>query len=91
MVSQVAWLNFDADQQRRTQLMMAALEGQGTIDELGLGVIRDLISATLHPGMTVLYTRAKYLLFVPRIYSTLSGASSDGVIAEVESARVVYR
>ena len=82
MVSQVAWLNFDAEQQRRTQLMMAALAGQGTVDELGLGIIRDLISGTLHPGMTVLYTRAQYLLFVPRIYRGLSGRTTDSVISE---------
>jgi hypothetical protein len=82
MASQVAWLNFDAEQQRRTQLMMAALAAQGTVDELGLGVIRDLIAGALHPGMTVLLTRAKYLLFVPRVYRGLTGRSTDAVLAE---------
>ena len=35
--------------------MLAALSGQGTVDELGLGVIRDLIARQLHPGLTVLH------------------------------------
>ena len=49
MASTVAWLNFDAEQQRRTELMMAAIADQGTIDELGLGNIRDLIARALNP------------------------------------------
>ncbi len=43
-------MSFDAEQQRRTQLMMAALASQGTVDELGLGTARDLIAGALHPG-----------------------------------------
>lgn len=82
MASQVAWLNFDVEQQRRTQLMMAALAAQSTVDELGLGVIRDLIANTLHPNMTVLLTRARYLLFVPRIYRELTSTTTDALIAE---------
>lgn len=77
MTSSVAWMSFDAEQQRRTQLMMAALANQGTVDELGLGPVRDLIAGVLHPGLSVLHTRAKYLLFLPEIYRTLSGSSPE--------------
>ena len=61
--------------------MLAALSGQGTVDELGLGVIRDLIARQLHPGLTVLHRRAKYLLFIPRDYESLPGSSVEAMIA----------
>ena len=50
MASGVAWLSFDAEQQRRTQLMLAALSNQGTVDELGLGVFRDLMACHCTQG-----------------------------------------
>ncbi|MFI2294470.1 DUF6361 family protein [Isoptericola sp. NPDC019571] len=82
MASGVAWLSFDAEQQRRTQLMLAALSSQGTVDELGLGIIRDLIARALHPGLTVLHRRAKYLLFIPRDYQHLPATSVEKMLAE---------
>lgn len=81
MASGVAWLSFDAEQQRRTQLMLAALSSQGTVDELGLGIIRDLLARALHPGLTVLHRRAKYLLFIPRDYQHLPAASVEKMLA----------
>ena len=38
---------------------------QGTIDELGIGVIRDTISELLFPGTSTLHRRLKYVLFIP--------------------------
>lgn len=74
--SLIAWLSFDQDQQQRTQLLMAALSQQGTVDELGMGILRDLIAGVLFPGHTVLHTRAKYLLFLPRDFVGLKGMTA---------------
>lgn len=82
VTSQIAWLSFDAEQQRRTQLLMNALAGRSTIDELGLGPFRDLISSTVNPHLTVLHRRARYLIFLPGIYSNLSGSSAESVFRE---------
>ncbi len=86
MASQVAWLAFDADQQRRTELMMLALADQGTIDELGMGLIRDLVARVLHPNLTVQHTRAKYLVFIPRIYRSLSERTTDRMMQQGRKA-----
>lgn len=93
MGSSVAWMSFDTEQQRRTQLMMAALTNQGTVDELGLGPVRDLIAGTIHPGLSVLHTRAKYLLFLPRIYGSLGGMSADALVkrGRTEEGRLAGR
>jgi hypothetical protein len=88
MSSGVAWLSFDAEQQRRTQLMLAALSNQSTVDELGLGVIRDLIARELHPGLTVLHRRAKYLLFIPWDYQRLSSATLKNMLQDGRRAEV---
>lgn len=48
--------------------MLAVVElfkDEGTVDELGIGAIRDTIADVLFPGTSVLHTRARYLLFVP--------------------------
>lgn len=48
--------------------MLAAIElfkEDGTVDELGIGAVRDTIASALFPGVSVLHTRARYLLFVP--------------------------
>jgi hypothetical protein len=37
---------------------------QGSVDELGLGSLRDAISNTLFPGTSVLLTRLRYFLFI---------------------------
>jgi hypothetical protein len=42
-----------------------------TIDELGIGSVRDAFSNLLFPGTSVLHTRARYLLFIPWIYLEL--------------------
>lgn len=39
-----------------------------TVDELGVGSVRDAFSNLLFPGTSVLHSRARYLLFVPWIY-----------------------
>lgn len=81
-MSTVAWMSFDAEQRRRTDLFLQALSSSGTLDELGFGQIRDLISGVLHPGLTSLMTRAGYLLFVPWIYRSLDGTDAELLLKE---------
>lgn len=47
--------------------IVATFQEQDTVDELGVGSVRDALSDTLLPGTSVLHTRARYLLFVPWI------------------------
>lgn len=84
--SLIAWLSFDQDQQQRTQLLMAALSQQGTVDELGMGILRDLIAGVLFPGHTVLHTRAKYLLFLPRDFIGLKGMTAEALAKAARKA-----
>lgn len=38
---------------------------QGTIDEMGIGSIRDTLSDALFPGTSYVHTRLRYVLFIP--------------------------
>jgi len=71
VVSSVGWVVLDDAHKRAIQETAALSREQGTVDELGIGVVRDALSDLLFPGTSVLHTRAKYLLFVPWIYDAI--------------------
>jgi hypothetical protein len=71
MTSYLGWLDFtDSDRDRALQVI-AALGEHDTVDELGLGNIRDALSDELFPGTSVLHTRARYHFFIPWLYLDL--------------------
>lgn len=65
MSSRFSWLDHSEQQRRHMLEVVSLFHEQGTVDELGIGPIRDAISQALFPGLSVLHTRARYLLFVP--------------------------
>lgn len=58
------WLDYDTEDAKRMQEVLAAFDDKGTVDSLGLGVIRDSIADSLFPGISTIQTRAKYFLIV---------------------------
>ena len=68
MASSIIWLDFSDDQQRKVNEALRNFETKDTVDDLGLGSVRDAISNALFPGTSVLQTRARYLLFIPWIF-----------------------
>lgn len=65
MTSRFGWFDTDGAQRRRMMEVVDLLRDEGTIDELGIGTIRDAIADALFPGLSVLHTRLRYVLFVP--------------------------
>ena len=67
-----------------------ALFKEGTIDELGLGTLRDAFASDLFPGVTSIQTRLRYVLFVPWIYQQLEAkrTRSDRVAKAARRAEV---
>jgi hypothetical protein len=65
-----------------------------TIDQLGIGSVRDAFSNLLFPGTSVLHTRARYLLFIPWIYRRLERArvrSADvAAVARRDEIRLIH-
>ena len=65
--STLSWMD-SSEQERRTVLdLVSALNEPGTLDELGIGTIRDTFADALFPGTSTIQTRSRYFLFIPWI------------------------
>lgn len=67
-MSSFAWLDFSESDRQRTLDVIDLFREKGTVDELGIGTIRDAIADLLFPGTSTIMTRARYYLFIPWIY-----------------------
>lgn len=84
---EIGFVSFNQEALNRANKVMKLLQGQGAIDELGLGRIRDAFSNTMFPGMSVLQTHAKYFLLMPALYAYLERTR----IADSREARDIVR
>ena len=67
-MSSFAWLDFSESDRQTALDVIDLFREKGTVDELGIGTIRDAIADLLFPGTSTIMTRARYYLFVPWIY-----------------------
>lgn len=67
----LTWIDLTAADRNKVRQVLDLFREQGTVDELGLGTLRDLLSDTLFPGTSVLHTRMRYVLFIPWIYQQM--------------------
>lgn len=71
MGSTFSWLDY-SERERRTALDVIDLFRQPeTLDELGIGPIRDAFADLFFPGTSTIQTRAAYFLFIPWTYVDL--------------------
>ncbi len=66
-MSLFAWLDHSDEHRQRMMEVVGLFREKGTVDELGIGSVRDTLSEILFPGTSTLHTRARYLLFLPWI------------------------
>lgn len=86
--SSVGWLDFDSAASERAAALLRALEEPGTLDPIGLGVVRDAFSGILSPGTSTIQTRIRYFLFIPWICQRLE---SDRIAPREFAAKLRYR
>lgn len=58
------WLDFSPIEREDVLTLLESQKDKSTVDELGLGLVRDAISDHLFPGLSTIQTRARYFLFV---------------------------
>ena len=68
MSSTIAWLDFSEEDQQRAREILALFSQPGSVDELGIGTVRDALSDAMFRGTSVLQTRGRYLLFIPWLF-----------------------
>lgn len=66
-MSSIGWVDFSSNDRVRVHEVLALLKEQGTLDELGIGQVRDAFSDQMFPGFSTIQTTARYFLAVPRI------------------------
>ena len=71
MAATLTWLDLTANDRDRMRQALDLFNEQGTVDEMGLGRLRDALSEALFPGTSTIQTRLRYVLFVPWIYLQL--------------------
>jgi hypothetical protein len=67
-MSSIAWLDFDSRQNDRMNQILKLFEESNTLDELGIGNIRDAFANLLFPGTSTVQTRLRYFLITGWIY-----------------------
>lgn len=67
----LTWLDLTATDRNQMRRVLDLFREQGTVDEMGLGTLRDALSDALFPGTSTIQTRLRYMLFVPWIYQGL--------------------
>ena len=90
MTSSFAWLDYSAREQRTMLGVVDLFREKGTVDELGLGTIRDAFADRLFPGTSTLQSRTRYWLFIPWLYLRLEAAKvrsadADGHVRRLQA------
>ncbi len=71
MASTLTWLDYSERDRRRALDVIDLFRETGTVDELGLGAIRDSFSDLFFPGTSTTQTRACYFMLVPWTFRRL--------------------
>ncbi len=65
---QLGWVDYSREERETIKELLKVLSESGSLDELGVGIVRDAISELLYPGTSVLHTRAKYYILIPELF-----------------------
>ena len=69
--SAFAWLDYSDGERRRMLEVIDLFREKGTVDEIGIGSIRDTFAERFFPGISTIQSRARYFLYIPWIYQSL--------------------
>jgi Family of unknown function (DUF6361) len=77
--SSLAWLDNSREDQQRMRELIGLFSDKESLDELGIGQVRDAFSDLLFPGTSSLHTRARYLVIVPWCFQAAERHGRTGV------------
>ena len=84
MPSAVSWLDHSESDQQRVRELLQMFTDKETVDDLGLGTIRDAISNQMFPGSSTIQTRARYFLFIPWMFQRAQARNPTNVVAKAQ-------
>ena len=83
----LTWVDLTAGDRDRMRRVLDLFSEQGTLDEMGLGSLRDALSDALFPGTSYIHTRLRYVLFVPWLYQRLEARKTRAADLEQTARR----
>jgi hypothetical protein len=83
----LSWLDSSSTSRQQALEVIKLFEEKGTVDEIGIGSVRDALSDVLFPGTSVLHTRARYFLFIPWVYQYLENRRIDSASIAKEARK----
>ena len=83
---QLGWIDYSRQERDTIKELLKALGEPSSVDELGVGIVRDSISDLLYPGTSVLHTRAKYYILIPELFKK---AMKSGLTSASEIRRLI--
>jgi hypothetical protein len=91
MATTFSWLDHSEEHRRKVLDIIDLFKEQGTVDELGMGTVRDAMADILFPGTSNLMTRAAYYVFVPWIYQKLEAQKTPSNEIAARARRLEVR
>jgi len=85
--SYLGWIDFSDEDQKRAQDYLRSLS-EGTLDELGFGIIRDAFADLFFPATSTIMTRARYFILVPSIFLAVLEQGDSGASAKRKCDRM---
>ena len=83
---QLGWVDYSRQERDTIKELLKMLGEASSLDELGVGIVRDSISDLLYPGTSVLHTRAKYYILIPALFQK---AGESGLTTRTEIRRFI--
>lgn len=87
---QIGWIDFSPEERSRTLTVLSSLSEPGSVDELGVGIVRDAMADVLFPGTSTLLTKARYFFFVPYVSRYLE-EGHDSARQDPRALRTTFR
>jgi len=66
-VAGLGWIDFSPEHRNKVASIIDLLKPEGSVDELGIGIIRNALADQMFPGINSVQKRAKYFFLIPRI------------------------
>lgn len=67
----LTWLDLTSGDRDKMRRVLNLFDEKDTLDEMGIGSLRDALANELFPGTSTLQTRLRYILFIPWLYRDL--------------------
>lgn len=67
-LSDIAWLDTSPEDEQRMREIVKMFSDPGTLDDLGIGQVRDALADLMFPGTSTVHARARYFLIIPWIF-----------------------